>query len=139
MNSSYDQLLLHLAYDYNNVLLHHTSSQSKHYNRYDCFYMNRKKRKFENEKKEDELREIEDEILFVLALRKNERSALIQSRKRGKYEKNTLFFTDPETGSRTKMTYRHSLWYQNYILNAQLDKKWWRRLFRLRFRFRLAV
>ena len=121
MNSSYDQLLLHLASDYNNVLLHHSTSQSKHYNRYDCYYMNRKKRKFENEKKEDELREIEDDILLVLSLRKNERSTLIQSRKRGKYNKITLFFTDPETGNRTKMTYHHSLWYQNYILITQVE------------------
>ena len=31
------------------------------------------------------------------------------------------------------MTYKHSLWYQNYVLNAQPEKVWWRRIFCQRF------
>ena len=50
-----------------------------------------------------------------------------------KYEKNTLFFTNPETGIWLKMTYKHSLWYQNYVLNAQPETVWWRRIFCERF------
>ena len=138
MRLSYENLLIHLAHDYNNVLLHYSSSQSMHCNQYASYFINRKKRKREEEKKEEELREIEDVILVVLSLqnkrrRSNEMLESRPNRKGMKYEKNTLFFTDPVTGSRSKMTYKHSLWYQNYIVNAQPQKKWWRIIFRNRF------
>ena len=138
MRLSYDNLLLHLAHDYNNVLLHHTSSQSKHTNRYGSEFINRKKRKREEEKKEDELREIEDMIVVCLRLQNQRRKVVSNDNSRPyrvgmKYQKNTLFFTDPETERRVEMTYRHSLWYQNYIVNAQPEKRWWPKIFRDQF------
>ena len=139
MKLSYDNLLLHLAHDYNNVLLHHTTLQSKDTNHNSCDGIKRKKRKREEANKEDELREIEDMICVLLSLRNKRRRVKADDKSRPyrvgmKYEKNTLYFTDPETGRRTPMTYRHSLWYQNYILNAQPDKRWWCEIFRDRFR-----
>ena len=140
MRLSYDNLLLHLAHDYNNVLLHHTPSRSKQQHKHRSLFIERKKRKRMEQQKEEELQEIEDFIVVVLSLRSKRRRlnesvrTSRQSRKGWKYEKNDLYFTDPETCIRSKMTYRHSLWYQNYILNAQPEKKWWRKIFRLRFR-----
>ena len=140
MRLSYNNLLLHLAQDYNNVLLHHTSFRSNYSHQNRSSFIERKKRKREEESKEHELREIEELIVVVLSLRNKRRriddtpDTSRQCRKGWKYEKNDLYFTDPETGVRSKMTYRHSLWYQNYIINAQPQKRWWCKLFRLRFR-----
>ena len=130
MQLSYDNLLLHLANDYNNVLLHHTSSRSKHCNSSQSYYIDRKKRKREEEKKDEQLREIEDWLVVLLCLRnKRRRIEGLQTnacwKRRGMtYERNILYFTNPDTGERSIMTYRHSLWYQTYILNAQPEKKW---------------
>ena len=139
MRLSYDNLLLHLAHDYNNVLLHHTTSRSNYSNRYHSYSVERKKRKRQEEGKEDELREIEEIIVVLLCLRNKRRrideAGTSRSNRIGmKYERNHYFFTDPETGGRYPMTYRHSLWYQNYIVNVQPDKMWWCKLFRERFR-----
>ena len=53
-------------------------------------------------KKEERLQQIEDDIVIVLMLQKRKRLVYEMkksvSRKRGKYEKNSLFFTDPKTG-----------------------------------------
>ena len=93
----------YLAHDYNNVLLHHTSSRSKHCNQYGSYFINWKKRKQEEEKKEEELTDIEDMIIVLLWLQ-NRRRGLdavgkpCASRKGMKYERNTLYFTNPETG-----------------------------------------
>ena len=92
----------------------------------------------EIQKKDEHLQQIEDDMLIVMMLRKRKRSDVArqqsQSRKRGKYVKNTLYFTDPTTGQRCVMTYKHTQWWQNYVINAQPDKLWWRKLFANRFR-----
>ena len=99
MRLLYNNLLLHLAHNYNNVLLHHTSSRSKHCNWYGSYFINQKKCKQEEEKKKEELRDIEDMIIVLLWLR-NKRRGLddvgkpCASRKGMKYERNTLFFTN---------------------------------------------
>ena len=84
------------------------------------------------------MQQIEDDIVIVLMLQKRKRLVHEKeksvSRKRGKYEKNSLYFTDPKTGERSVMTYKHSMWWQNYIVNPQPEKQWWRELFRVRFR-----
>ena len=68
MRLSYDNLLLHLAQDYNNVLLHHTSFRSNYSHPNRSSFIERKKRKREEESKEHELREIEELIVVVLSL-----------------------------------------------------------------------
>ena len=139
MRLSYDNLLLRLAQDYNNVLLHHTSFCSNCSHQNCSSFIEQKKRKQEEESKEDELREIEELIVVVLSLQNKQRrldyfpETSQQSRKGWTYEKNDLYFTDPETSVRSKMTYCHSLWYQNYIINPQPQKRWWCKLFCLRF------
>ena len=131
MRLSYDNLLLHLAQDYNNVLLHHTSFRSNYSHPNCSSFIERKKRKREEESKEHELREIEELIVVTLSLQNKRRrindtpETSRQSRKGWKYEKNDLYFTNPETDVRSKMTYRHNLWYQNYTINAQPEKRWW--------------
>ena len=66
MRLSYNNLLLHLAQDYNNVLLHHTSFRSNYSHQNRSSFIERKKRKREEESKEHELREIEELIVVVL-------------------------------------------------------------------------
>ena len=62
----------------------------------------------EIKKKEEHLQKIEDDIAIVMLLQKRKRLQLptqqSQSRKRGKYVKNTLYFTDPTTGKRSVMS-----------------------------------
>jgi hypothetical protein len=136
MQPSYNKLLIDLALDYNNTLLYHGSTVSKYIDRYGSEHFRRMKMKIG--KKEERLQEIEEDIVNVLMLRKRKRLVHEEkesvARKRGKYEKNSLLFTDPKTGERSVMTYKHSMWWQNYIVNPQPEKQWWRELFRLRFR-----
>ena len=136
MQLSYNKLLIDLALDYNNTLLYHSSTVSKYIDKYGSEHLHRMKLKIR--KKDQRLQEIEDDIVNVLMLRKRKRLVHEEkepvARKRGKYEKNSLFFTDPKTGDRSVMTYKHSMWWQNYIVNPQPEKQWWRELFRLRFR-----
>ena len=72
MRLSYDNLLLHLAHDYNNVLLHHTTSRSNYSNRYHSYSVERKKRKRQEEGKEDELCVFQkDEVSWTKRIKKN--------------------------------------------------------------------
>ena len=131
MQLSYKKLLLNLALDYNNTLLYHSSTVSKYINKYGSEHLNQMKLKIR--KKDERLQQIEDNIVIVLMLQKRKRLVHEEKesvpRKRGKYEKNSLFFTDPKTGERSVMTYKHSMWWQNYIVNPQSEKQWWRELF----------
>ena len=106
MQLSYNKLLLNLALDYNNTLLYHSSTVSKYINKYGSEHLHQMK--LEIRKKEERLQQIEDDIAIVLMLRKQKRlfHEVKKSvpRKRGKYEKNSLFFTDPKTGERLIMT-----------------------------------
>ena len=115
MQLSYIKLLLNLALDYNNTLLYHSSTVSKYINKYGSEHLHRMKLNNEIRKKEERLQQIEDDIVIVLMLRKRKRLVHEEKesvpRKRGKYEKNSLFFTDPKTGERSVMTYKHSMWW----------------------------
>ena len=55
-------------------------------------------------------------------------------KKRGKYGKGTLYFTNPETGERSVMTSRHSVWWQRYIINTEPDHYKWAKSFHNCFR-----
>ena len=68
MRLSYDNLLLHLAHDYNNVLLHHTTSQSNYNNLYHSYSIERKKRKRQEEGKEFQ----KQEVMWPSRIKKNE-------------------------------------------------------------------
>ena len=66
-----------------------------------CDIIKRKKWKREEANKEDELREIEDMICVLLSLQNKRRRVKANDKSRPyrvgmKYEKNTLYFTDPE-------------------------------------------
>ena len=137
MNLSYDKLLLNLILEYNNTLLYHPNRVSKYYNKYGSDFIHRKKRKNERKKKEDELQKIENEIIMLMLLQKRKRANdehQLRPKKKAKYIKKVLYFTDPSTGQRSIMTYKHSQWWQNYIVNAQPEKIWWRKWFAKRFR-----
>ena len=104
MTLSYDNLLRNLALDYNNTLLHYTNIDSNHIKKIGCENVHRMSFANDIQKKDEHLQEIEDEMLLIMMLRKRKRSDVarqqLQSKKRGKYGKNTLYFTDPTTGQR---------------------------------------
>ena len=126
MRLSSDNLLYHLAQQWMDTLLLHrpTSSNSskKHQHQID-----------------DDVEMIKDDIDHALILRNRKRKNNTTSdspspTKRGKYRKRIYYFTDPSTGNRSIMTYKHSVWWQTYILHPQPDYPRWAKVFRSRFR-----
>ena len=88
---------------------------------------------------DDQLQSIEDEMSIVMLLKKRKRLSPSDepklSKKRGRYTKETtMYFTNPDTGERSVITYHYTLWYQNYVLNPQPSLKLWDCKFRRRFR-----
>ena len=102
MTLSYNNLLRNLALDYNNTLLYYTNIDSNNIKKIGCENVHQMSIANDIQKKDEHLQEIEDAMLLVMMLRKRKRLDVAkqqsQSRKRGKYGKNTLYFTDPTTG-----------------------------------------
>ena len=93
MELSYDNLILHVAMDYNSMLIFGGQLIMKHYHN-DCDdYFACKKRNDAEDELDDELSAIEDDINLLLLLcniqNKNERNNANQPpKKKGKYSKN---------------------------------------------------
>ena len=100
MTLSYSNLLHNLALDYNNTLLYYTNIDSNHIKKIGCENVHRMSIANNIQKKDEHLQEIEDEMLLVMMLRKRKRSDIArqqsQSKKRGKYGKNTLYTACPD-------------------------------------------
>ena len=126
MQLSYDNLLYHLALEWMDTLLQHRSISST--------FSNKK----QQQQIDDEVENIENDLSTVLLLQNSKRRLNDDSvnipNKRGKYEKRTLYFTNPETGERSVMTWQHSVWWQRYIVNAQPRYRKWAKSFRNCFR-----
>ena len=126
MRLSYDNLLYHLSLEWMEKLLHSPSLKAGICN------------KKERQKRDFDIANIESDVAVVVLLRDRKRkldiSSSVNSRKRGKYKKRKLYFTDPNTGKRSVMTYDHSVWWQRYIVNAQSGNPTWEKKFRKRFR-----
>ena len=138
MKLSYETLLIHLITEYNDKLFNDQTNPST-----SLLSRNNKRKRFSEidavfSSKEDELEEIDDDILHVWMLRRGNVDAELKSdeqgrKKRGKYNTIDKFFTNPDTGERTKMTFLHSIWFQRYVVNPGTGKKW-DEMFRQRFR-----
>lgn len=87
---------------------------------------------------DNSLQFIEDDILSILSLKRRKRKRYFNQarsrKKRGSYNKYIQYYTDPDTGVRTRLTPLHTVWYQSYILHPNPDCKRWQKLFRYRFR-----
>ena len=87
---------------------------------------------------EDELMSIEDDILFVLMMKRKGYHILDEANMtcsgRRHYNKKIIYFTDPNTGVRTVMIWKHTLWFQQYVLSPKPECQRWHSKFRRRFR-----
>ena len=91
----------------------------------------------EEEEMDDELADLENEILLIMSLKgkhASSRNKVNSGRKRKRPKRKKLYFTCPETGRRSMMTYMHSVWFQSYVLNPQTECDQWNKSFRDRFR-----
>ena len=121
----YSSLLKGLAHEYNDVLLRpikktRISNESKEE------FSRRKKREREEEEDIDEsLSAIEDDMLAALSLKRRNVFRNANGKKgrkrRERYEKFQQYFTDPDTGIRSKMRQEHTVWYQCYILHPNIE------------------
>ena len=53
---------------------------------------------------------------------------------RAPYKKRVYYWTNPDTGKRSVMTWKHTFWYNNYVINTQQHDSRWANKFRKRFR-----
>ena len=91
---------------------------------------------------DDRLREVEDEIVMVMAdiscKRVNPTSeynnCIKNKRRRIKYDRSKLHFTNPFTMQRQEYTFEYSIWFANYVLDPNPENRKWSTLFRKRFR-----
>ena len=134
----YSTLLKGLAQQYNDVLLRPIKKTRLLNESKEEFSRRKKKEREEEEDIDDSLSAIEDEMLTALSLKRRKVFSNVNGKKgrktRGPYEKFQQYFTDPDTGIRSKMTPEHTVWYQCYILNPNVESKKWQKLFRYRFR-----
>ena len=121
----YSTLLKGLAHEYNNVLLRPIKKTRLLNESKEGFSRRKKKEREEEEDIDDSLSAIEDEMLTALSLKRRKVFSNVNGKKgrktRGPYEKFQQYFTDPDTGIRSKMTPEHTVWYQCYILHPNIE------------------
>ena len=110
MQLSYDNLLYNLALESMDLLLQQRPVSSD--------FSNKK----QQQRTDEDIAMIEEDIEVAFLLRNRKRRIIntpshTQPNKRGKYTKRKLYFTNPETGVRSIMTYDYSIWWQSYIIN----------------------
>ena len=122
MKLSYNHLIYHLALELMDTLLNHRSITANFSN------------KNQQQQLDDEIENIKNDIAVALIIRKQKRVVGNDpspiTKKRGPYDKRRHYFTDPETGKRSVMTCKHSIWWQRYIMDAQPDYPKWAKSFR---------
>ena len=144
MQMSQLTLLSQLAHEYTDLINTATSTFSpKHINELDnddeC---NSSNADDDEDDFDDRLREVEDEIVMVMAdiscKRVNPTSdynnSIKNKRRRIKYDLSKLHFTNPFTMQRQEYTFEYSIWFANYVLDPNPENRKWSTLFRKRFR-----
>lgn len=117
---NYNNLLLHLAVEYMDTLIY-SGSFKRNFNpniKFDTSNLSNNDDK--EEEIDDTLHLLENEMLAILYLKKQNR---IREFNNQHHPQNVLgdmkkkYFTHPETGIRSIMTYKFTFWFQNYIEN----------------------
>ena len=137
MKLSCNKWLLHLSFEHNNLLMLYGGSSESLLNpdhcRVDSFFHDD-----DDDEIEDELMSIEDDILLLLMMKKQGYpifdEANMKCSGKGHYNKTIMHFTDPDTGVRTVMTWKHTLWFQQHVLSPNPECRRWHSKFRRRFR-----
>ena len=116
---SLDSLLYHLALDYNNHLVY--SHIPKTYNKHLSYYQRRKEIRDQYDAFDAKLRSIEDDIMLVSLLKESQDRLQRKPNKVSKapYKKRIYYWTNPETGKQSVMTWKHTFWFNNYVINTQ--------------------
>ena len=92
----------------------------------------------EEDEVDDTIHSLENEMLSLLLLRKRKRSSSSDegariSKRPHKYDTSKQYFTHPETGMRSIMTFEYTSWFQKYIMNPLPKSDKFLRRFRQRF------
>ena len=93
----------------------------------------------EEDEVDDTIHSLENEMLMLLLLKKRKRSSSSDegeriSKRPHKYDTSKQYFTHPETGIRSIMTFEYTCWFQKYIMNPLPQSDKFLRRFRQRFR-----
>ena len=92
----------------------------------------------EEDEVDDTIHSLENEMLMLLLLKKRKRSSSSDegeriSKRPHKYDTSKQYFTHPETGIRSIMTFEYTCWFQKYIMNPLPQSDKFLRRFRQRF------
>ena len=88
---------------------------------------------------DDTIHSMENEMLMLLWIKKRKRSCSFDddtriSKRPHKYDTSKQYFTNPESGMRSIMTFEFTSWFQKYVMNPLPQSDKFLRRFRQRFR-----
>ena len=134
MQLSFKNLLYQLALEYNNHLVY--SDIPRIYNKRLSYYQRQKKARDEYDAFNAKLRSIEDDIMLLSLLQEVDVLLEVDRPKvpRSPYKKRVYYWTNLDTGKRSVMTWKHTFWYNNYVINTQQHDSRWANKFCKRFR-----